>query len=63
MADLVMFIGVYYGGFILAAICVGFAIRKRSECKTAIWFLIAGAVLALAQLALWMVVVESGNAV
>lgn len=63
MVDLVMVIVVYFGGFQLAAVCACFALRKATKRKTAILLWIAAAVLALAQLALWQVLVSSGNAI
>jgi hypothetical protein len=63
MAELAAFIIIYYGGFLLATICACFAIRKATKRKTAKLLLIAAIVLVLAQVALWELIVSSGNGV
>jgi drug/metabolite transporter (DMT)-like permease len=57
------FFTVYFGGFLLAAVCVFFVIRKWDQPRTARRLLVAAAALALAQIVVWMFIVESGNGV
>lgn len=63
MVEIAMAIFIYYGGFLLAVVCGCFAIRKAIKPKTRILLLIAAAILVLAQIALWQVIVSTGNGI
>jgi hypothetical protein len=63
MIEIIMAIFIYIGGFLLAAICACFALRKATKRKAKIWLLIATAVLVFGQIALWQVIVFSGNGI
>jgi uncharacterized membrane protein len=61
MVEIAMAIVVYFGGFLLAIVCACFALRKAIKRKTAILLSIAAVVLVVVQIALWQVIVASGN--
>jgi hypothetical protein len=62
VVEIAMAILVYFGGFLLAIVCACFALRKRTKRKTALLLSIAAVLLVVAQIALWQVIVASGNA-